>query len=105
MLCPSPRQRRRGLSDGETAATAMLREYTDKDGTPWRVWDVYLTPRGAASSTRQFADGWLCFESPTEKRRLAPIPREWELCEGSLLEEMCARASSISRLIPPPDVS
>ncbi|MEX2153295.1 MAG: hypothetical protein WD825_08140 [Gemmatimonadaceae bacterium] len=83
----------------------MLREYTAKDGTPWRVWDVYPTTRGAATGTREFADGWLCFESPTEKRRLAPIPREWERCDCSRLEEMCRRAGFISPSIPPPDVS
>ena len=26
----------------------------------------------------EFSDGWLCFESEGEKRRLAPVPPGWE---------------------------
>ncbi|HEY4734533.1 MAG TPA: hypothetical protein VIH53_08285 [Gemmatimonadaceae bacterium] len=26
----------------------------------------------------EFSDGWLCFESEGEKRRLAPVPPEWD---------------------------
>jgi hypothetical protein len=83
----------------------MLREYTDKNGTPWRVWDVYPGALGTTPGTQHLANGWLCFESPSEKRRLAPIPSLWQLCDCSLLEEMCARASFISPLVPPPDIS
>jgi hypothetical protein len=26
----------------------------------------------------EFTDGWLCFESEGEKRRLAPVPGDWD---------------------------
>ena len=94
----------------------MLREFTDQAGTKWRVWDVYpsagsSTHRQSASMTpeasvvafpgRELADGWLCFECPTEKRRLAPIPPEWETCEDSMLCDLCKRAGYSSRPTPP----
>lgn len=66
----------------------MLRRFTDTSGTEWRVWQVSPTSvgvhRGAETLERlslqgtPFADGWLCFESDVEKRRLAPIPPGWE---------------------------
>jgi hypothetical protein len=38
------------------------------------------------------AAGWLCFESATEKRRLAPVPPGWQRMSDRGLEELCARA-------------
>lgn len=86
----------------------MLREYTDKTGVTWRVWDVYPSSRSGSTAstvseplapypTRHFTNGWLCFECRDEKRRLAPIPKDWEVCDCSRLEELCAKAGHISR--------
>jgi hypothetical protein len=87
----------------------MLREFQDPTGKTWRVWDVYPSPRAKAAAgtddtsqlcapfpTRELSDGWLCFESGTEKRRLAPIPPEWEICGTPALAELCSRAGYIS---------
>lgn len=35
------------------------------------------------------ADGWLCFQCKTEKRRLAPIPDGWDLLLDDDLEALC----------------
>lgn len=53
-----------------------------------------------AFPTRDLNDGWLCFESPTEKRRLAPIPPDWETCEPCLLQDFCGKAGYITRPTP-----
>lgn len=37
-------------------------------------------------------NGWLLFKSDHEKRRLAPIPRNWETCHGGELRELWERA-------------
>lgn len=85
----------------------MLREFTDKSGVAWRVWDVYPTALNRRSSgsmpvvgearvssaTPEFAEGWLCFESETDKRRLVPIPNGWEFRDSGGLEELCELAS------------
>jgi hypothetical protein len=84
----------------------MLREFKDKQGTEWLVWDVYpngnvgehrISDPGAAFPHRELAQGWLCFESQAEKRRLAPIPESWEEFSADQLDELCARAGYISR--------
>ncbi len=38
------------------------------------------------------AHGWLVFKSEDEKRRLAPIPPDWESCHGRELRELWERA-------------
>lgn len=81
----------------------MLRGFTDAGGTEWRVWQVLPSPLDnqqdtADTMTRMslngtpFANGWLCFESPAEKRRLAPIPEGWEFLEPQVLELLCGNA-------------
>jgi hypothetical protein len=58
-----------------------LRTFTDPRGLEWQVWDVRpeafseITP-----GTAGLESGWLVFQSPSEKRRLCPIPPEWETC-------------------------
>jgi hypothetical protein len=75
------------------------RTFRDETGRPWDVWEVVPTaverriskgiPRSPAMERRKVQEvrvvvpdrlqkGWLAFQSGREKRRLAPIPNEWE---------------------------
>lgn len=79
-----------------------MREFTDSRGVEWRVWDV--TPAHMHPITRgedymdKLQDGWLTFESSTEKRRLeAPYPAEWPTFPLPSLKELCSRASPVLR--------
>ena len=79
-----------------------VREFTDNWGTEWRVWDV--TPEVMHPITRsedymkKLQDGWLAFESASEKRRLpAPYPAEWTGYDLKRLEELCQRATPVYR--------
>ena len=90
------------------------REFSDARGEPWRVWDVHpeslerrlaedpilrpaierrrkLHARLRPSSPR-LAEGWLAFESRSERRRLAPIPPGWEELDAEGLRALLARA-------------
>lgn len=40
----------------------------------------------------QMAAGWLCFESEGEKRRLAPVPENWERANERMLAAFCNSA-------------
>jgi hypothetical protein len=78
------------------------REFTDSWGTTWRVWDV--TPDVMHPITRaedfmtKLHDGWLAFESATEKRRLpAPYPHDWPDYTLAQLEALCQRAAPVVR--------
>jgi hypothetical protein len=59
-----------------------MREYTDREGVRWTVWSVvpgeHLRVLNASPLPAGLRTGWLCFQSPTEKRRLCPLPAGWE---------------------------
>ncbi len=59
-----------------------VRDFDDANGVSWRVWPVSpeaLQPKTAAEDyLGEYSDGWLCFESANERRRLAQFPRDWE---------------------------
>ncbi|MBA3969658.1 MAG: hypothetical protein H0X52_06115, partial [Gemmatimonadetes bacterium] len=38
--------------------------------------------------------GWLCFEAESEKRRLTPIPPEWDQGTDEDLAALCSRATA-----------
>lgn len=93
------------------------REFTDPFGRSWNVWSVIPERaerrRRAGSESReterrhrknkefrvplaeQWIDGWLAFETKGEKRRLAPIPDEWEVATDEQLHRMLERAEQI----------
>ena len=84
----------------------MLRGFTDSTGVEWRVWEVFPNkasdrPNADVSSHSSlkdtaFANGWLCFESADEKRRLAPIPKGWEFRDTKILEQLRDKATLVS---------
>ena len=41
-----------------------------------------------------FSGGWLTFESGADRRRLSPIPPDWETAPDELLCDLCARATA-----------
>jgi hypothetical protein len=63
----------------------MVRSITDLLGTVWQVWEVH-PPQTGQRMLASLRDGWLGFQSHTERRRFAPIPQGWEtFSEESLL--------------------
>jgi hypothetical protein len=45
-----------------------------------------LTDSRRAVLRGTYAQGWLCFDSGREKRRLSPIPQDWLTCSPEVLE-------------------
>lgn len=43
-----------------------------------------------------YAQGWLCFESDFEKRRLSPIPDDWTTCDEERLENYARNAERVA---------
>jgi hypothetical protein len=72
-----------------------MREFRDESGVEWRV---FLTPRGTDAVSKgtalpeAFREGWLVFESAVEKRRLAPVPPDWESMSDAQLAVLNSRA-------------
>ena len=87
-----------------------VRDFVDANGVAWRVWPVSpetLQPKTAAEDyLGEYGDGWLCFESAAERRRLARYPVRWDELPD---EELCALLKSAavvqgrkSTHLPPP---
>lgn len=104
------------------------RIFRDSRGTEWQTWDVVprlserrvserraRAPSPAHTERRSPLDrrilvghrsvlnsglgaGWLCFEAPEEKRRLTPIPDDWQRCPGDRLEQYCEQATPARRM-------
>jgi hypothetical protein len=100
------------------------RVFTDSSGTDWQAWDVIpkagerrLADRRLAAERVAFPDrrvqerrvlagrwtllsgslrdGWLCFEGAPGRRRLTPIPGDWDHCAESTLEHYCRSATPV----------
>jgi hypothetical protein len=76
-----------------------MREFVDSRHIEWKVWDI--TPERMHPATARemfhgdyadFQEGWLVFESATERRRLAPFSSRWESFSVEQLETLLARA-------------
>jgi hypothetical protein len=51
-------------------------------------------PRVKARLPGDYAAGWLCFASGGEKRRLAPLPPDWDRADDATLDEWLRAAES-----------
>jgi hypothetical protein len=80
------------------------RTFTDSEGTVWEVWQV--TPssvKNAAGEIRGavepgYEQGWLCFENKSgDKRRLLPVPPDWENLSDNRLEALRQQARSVKK--------
>ncbi|HEX6051488.1 MAG TPA: hypothetical protein VFZ21_19550 [Gemmatimonadaceae bacterium] len=102
-----------------------FRSFRDSSGIEWLAWDVMpqsterrraqrrmrdmpvFTERRRAERritmvrrpvlSHGFGGGWLCFQTRTERRRLAPIPGDWPACDDTRLENYCRSASVVPR--------
>ena len=78
-----------------------LREFTDRLGEEWRVWDN--TPENVhpvlreSGYLRSYEGGWLVFQSADglTKLRLTPIPADWSAAPVDDLREWLARATPV----------
>lgn len=64
-----------------------LREFTDASGTTWRVWSTW--PTNPAIVSPELRAGWLTFDSGWSRRRLIPIPSDWECADIERLQLLC----------------
>jgi hypothetical protein len=84
-----------------------LRQFTSTDGTTWEVYDVVAQEDSEdASPSRSFSppsgsfrrySAWLCFESHEEKRRLTPIPDDWQKASEEELLQLLVLAEPATK--------
>jgi hypothetical protein len=84
-----------------------VRDFVDLNGVKWRVWPVTpssIQPKTAAEDyLGDYEDGWLCFESNTERRRLAKYPKNWDTLSDNGLLQLLKTAAVVTpnRRTPP----
>jgi hypothetical protein len=77
------------------------RNFRDPDGTVWEAWDVFPGQHSsdAHDASRHLpegmAQGWLCFQSDSEKRRLTPVPEAWHEGDESALRRYLQLAGPV----------
>lgn len=105
------------------------RTFIDSDGVEWQAWDVLpkaverrMTNRRMQHEAVPFPerrraerrtvdgrwtpltsglrDGWLCFDAAGARRRLTPIPADWEECPAPALERYCRSAMPARKSSP-----
>ncbi|HJP59099.1 MAG TPA: hypothetical protein VJ865_03850 [Gemmatimonadaceae bacterium] len=71
---------------------------------PWRETERRSGQDRRANSQRRivlaegYGSGWLTFESLSEKRRLLPIPYQWEEMSQGELRSLCERAKRVAKV-------
>ncbi len=82
----------------ESAGEATHRILRDRRGVRWDVFAVYTDSRIVARWHLEppYSQGWLCFDSPGEKRRLAPVPAQWYRLGNAQLEAL----GEIAEVVP-----
>jgi hypothetical protein len=96
------------------------RTFVDVMGVDWEVWEVYPrlverrllrerraarrgsderrhVPVGRATLPRQILGGWLAFQSKHERRRVIPVPDDWEDLSDRELQALLVHSRLSSR--------
>ncbi len=98
-------------------SAVALREVLDALGVGWQIWEVIPTlaekraakeaippeetgerRRGSPGKpliTGPMATGWLAMKSASERRRLAPIPPDWDTMSDDELRELIVEADPL----------
>jgi hypothetical protein len=79
-----------------------MRTITDRSGIEWEVFEVFpgTEGRGTGRIPVTFRDGWLCFQSPFERRRMVPIPLGWQLWDERTLRSALMQCHGTRRRTP-----
>lgn len=83
-----------------------VRTFASPDGSTWNVWEVI--PDNVTDARFGYgshlpaalAGGWLCFDCGTEKRRLAPLPPNWDRRTEAELWFLCRAAEPVRGRAP-----
>ncbi|SOD03787.1 hypothetical protein SAMN05216486_1182 [bacterium JGI 053] len=72
-----------------------MRTIHDGEGRSWRVWHVVPQSQVLRSAAPGMMEGWLCFESEGDKRRLVSPRVDWDRVHDAELVEMLGRATTV----------
>jgi hypothetical protein len=84
----APRSAELGAAEAAASESAAHRAITDERGVIWDVYAVYPEANLSTKLRGAFQHGWLCFDSGAEKRRLSPIPDNWQRLDDEQMERL-----------------
>lgn len=91
-------EERRQLDRRMMARLSDLFDFDDR-----RDHDRRVTVGGRSPLASGVSEGWLCFERGVDRRRLMPIPDDWQQCTDKELEAYCQSARPVHRAFVSPD--
>ncbi len=82
-----------------------LREFRDGRGVDWQVWDTRPTLRigeeiPGAHLHEDAIEGWLTFQSASERRRFYQVPPGWDELSDGDLARLCEHAVPVQTTRP-----
>jgi len=80
------------------------RQFTDEDGQAWDVYLIVVPPgpnvmKPALSQQSHRITMFLAFESATERRRLSPVPVNWDAAPVEELRRLLAAATTVTKIL------
>ncbi len=98
-VIPTAPERRKEERRDAAASTAVVYTGIERRTTPSRRKSSFF-PRGSVVQAG-YENGWLCFENVEgEKRRLVPVPNEWETAGDDQLWLWCRVAIRVLKCGP-----
>jgi hypothetical protein len=98
LVLPTAVERRRGERRVAKGSTAAAYKGIERRTNPSRRRSSFPLGPGVDPG---YEKGWLCFENEErEKRRLVPIPEDWERASDEQLWLWCRRAIPVMKSVP-----
>lgn len=76
-----------------------MRTVRDGQGRVWKIWHVVPQSAVLIQTSPEMGGGWLCFESESDKRRLARPPEGWAGLSDKALLELKDRAVEARKVL------
>lgn len=95
LVTPAASERRR--ADRRAGASHGFEGTSDRRITPERRRSPF---RQSVAISSEYNNGWLCFESEGEKRRLVPVPKGWAEADLDRLLQYLQAAKRVVRCGP-----
>ena len=90
-----PRSDERRRYDRRTQAEQRADDDAQREAEERRENDRRLTVGGRSPLASGVREGWLCFEHADDRRRLSPIPADWQRCSDADLDGYCRSATPV----------
>jgi hypothetical protein len=68
------------------------RAFRDTGDREWSVYEVIPADVCTFERLDEYRNGWLVFLSGSERRRLAPVPHDWDSLESAALCDLLSKA-------------